>query len=208
MLFLSFQKCRKKSKSNVLKLEKSFSLDIEVFQYSCREPKAALLKRILSPVKYLIYFFKVALRLEDTEFDDVMMNEENFRSGKFVGKMRRNLMLEHLGLLGDEKGEARVYDCVSDTFYKDLWLRQASKNTKIFEDIFHCIPTDNVRNLEENRKYLDQIPLAEIDPHGSWKKIKDIKGYLVLLPLHYLEEENLFPNIFAKEGLVPTITWT
>jgi hypothetical protein len=29
-----------------------------------------------------------------------------------------------------------------------------------------------------------------------------------MLPLHFLEDENLEPPLLAKEGMVPTITWT
>ncbi len=38
--------------------------------------------------------------------------------------------------------------------------------------------------------------------------ITRFKGNLVLLPLSFLEEENLAPPTFTKEGLVPSITWT
>ncbi len=34
------------------------------------------------------------------------------------------------------------------------------------------------------------------------------QGNLVMLPLHFLEDENLAPPLLAKEGIVPTITWT
>ena len=50
--------------------------------------------------------------------------------------------------------------------------------------------------------------MAEIDKYGALQKIKEIQGYLVLLPLNYLSEVNLLPSGFTKEGLVPIITWT
>ena len=54
----------------------------------------------------------------------------------------------------------------------------------------------------------NQRPLAERDKYLSMQKIKEIQGNLVLLPLNYLSEVNLLPSVFAKEGLVPTVTWT
>ena len=64
--FIPFRNIEKVSKSNVLKLEKSFSLDIEVFQYSYRGPKAALLKLILSPVNRLV---TISIRFFESVFD-------------------------------------------------------------------------------------------------------------------------------------------
>jgi hypothetical protein len=46
----------------------------------------------------------------------------------------------------------------------------------------------------------------ELTSHLSYFTM--IEGYLVLLPLHYLEDVNLLPPLFAKEGLVPIVTWT
>ena len=64
-----------------------------------------------------------------------------------------------------------------------------------------------VTTLEANQAG-NQRPLAERDKYLSLQKIKEIQGNLVLLPLNYLSEVNLLPSVFAKEGLVPTITWT
>ena len=35
-----------------------------------------------------------------------------------------------------------------------------------------------------------------------------LQGNLVMLPLDFLSEENLQPPTLAKEGIVPTVTWT
>ena len=147
---------------------------------------------------------EVALILEDQEFTEGQMNGKNCPSGKLAGKLRMELMKEHLGIADLNA----VKDCISDTFYKDVWLRRAAKNTKLFDETFLCIPTDEVKNMEENLKYLIQRPLAETDKFAANQKIREIQGYLVLLPLLYLENENLSPSVFVKEGMVPTITWT
>ena len=72
--FLAFRNIEKVSKSNVLKLEKSFSLDIEVLQYSCRGPKPALLKLILSPVKRLV---AVCIRFLESVFDALIYSAKS-----------------------------------------------------------------------------------------------------------------------------------
>ena len=68
--------------------------------------------------------------IEDKSFVDGLMNNEKAPFGKFSGSLRQKLMKEHLG-------ESKlIKDCISDAFYKDVWLRRASKNTKFFEETF------------------------------------------------------------------------
>jgi len=38
--------------------------------------------------------------------------------------------------------------------------------------------------------------------------LKKVKGYLVLLPLLFLAEENLTPAAGTREALVPKVLWT
>ena len=85
----------------------------------------------------------MALYIEDEEFTEGVMNGSQVKCGKLVGALRKQLMNEHLGSHFD------VQDCISDKFYKDIWFRTAAKNTKIFDEIFLCIPTDHVKTMEE-----------------------------------------------------------
>jgi hypothetical protein len=70
--------------------------------------------------------------MEDTEFDDGVMDGKRVKSGKFAGSMRRFLMAEHLGLL-DNPGGYRliVEDPICQKFYSDVWLKTAALNTKV-----------------------------------------------------------------------------
>ena len=145
---------------------------------------------------------QVALIIEDTEFSEGIVNGERTKCGKIAGSLRKKLMSEHLG------PEINVRDCISDAFYKETWFRIASKNTKLFEEIFLCIPTDKVTTMSENRSYLSKLPMTVSDKYLALQKLKELQGSLVLLPLHYLENEYLSPSLLAKEGLVPTKTWT
>jgi len=173
---------------------------------------------------------EVCLRIEDTEFDDnCRMNKQMFRSGKFAGSLRRRLMREHLGLLptfidevaasapdsdkntqslSEKIASQPVDDCCSDEFYKDVWVKTASLNTKIFEEWFSCSPTDTVKTLKDLQEYTAKIPQSEFDRYGAKQALKGVKGNLVLLPLYFLSDENLLPPYLSKEWLVPAETWT
>jgi hypothetical protein len=98
------------------------------------------------------------------EFEAGVMNGKAVECGRFAGSMRRFLMREHLGLLGDgEKGEKKVRDPVISSFYRDLWLRSATTNTKAYDDAFLVVPTDKVKTMEECIKYEGRTPVAEFD---------------------------------------------
>ena len=83
----------------------------------------------------LLFLFekKVALILEDGEFDDGVMGGKTARSGRFAGSLRRFLMREHLGLLGEDKnkGDEAVRDCTSKEFFQGVWGATAEENTKV-----------------------------------------------------------------------------
>jgi hypothetical protein len=102
------------------------------------------------------------------------MNNQPAKCGQFAGKLRKQLMLEHLGLTLDNVSS--IEDCISDGFYKGIWLRRASLNTKFFHESFLCIPTDEVRSMEANRKFLIKRPLAETDKYDALQRIKHIEG--------------------------------
>ena len=74
-------------------------------------------------------------------FENGVMDGEKAPFGKFAGTLRQKLMQEHLAF-------DSVKDCISETFYKDIWLLRASKNTKLYEEIFDCFPSDKVTNLK------------------------------------------------------------
>lgn len=74
------------------------------------------------------------------------MDGQPYQAGKFASSLRRQLFREHLGLLksDSENEEIDIADPVADSFYKGSWLRIASINTKIYEQVFRCIPCDDV----------------------------------------------------------------
>lgn len=70
--------------------------------------------------------------MEDSEFDDGVMDGKRVRSGKFAGSLRRFLMAEHLGLLDNPEGYQQIVeDPICSKFYMDLWLKTAALNTRV-----------------------------------------------------------------------------
>lgn len=77
------------------------------------------------------------------------MDGQPYKAGKFALSLRKRLFREHLGLLTQESSpEINVDDPVADSFYKETWIRIASLNTKVYEEVFRCLPCKFIRNWE------------------------------------------------------------
>ncbi len=73
-----------------------------------------------------------------------------------------------------------IQDCVSDAFYKDLWLRRAVTNTRAYDDAFLVVPTDSVRTMEACQKYETRTPLAEFDRMAAQAILSSVKARIIL----------------------------
>nr|CAD7265320.1 unnamed protein product [Timema shepardi] len=138
-----------------------------------------------------------------------------YQSGRFVGGLRRHLFREHLGLLiasataEDASEDAPdISDPVSTYFYRDVWMKTARSNTNIYEQVFRCIPTDQATDFQALRKYQSEDSTCYTDPPLASKMLEKVKGHLVNLPLHFLENEVLTPNPSSVQGMMPTSLWT
>ncbi|KAJ8679652.1 hypothetical protein QAD02_015439 [Eretmocerus hayati] len=150
---------------------------------------------------------EIAVIIHDTEFDQGKMNSMSFPCGKFAGSLRKQLFREHLGLLWSGE-RVDMKDIVHKSFYHDVWLARSISNTQIFEDVFNCVPTNKVVNFSMLRHYQSETPLCLSDPILAQKMSKNIKGYLVDLPLNFLCNETLKPAAATVEGMMPTSLWT
>lgn len=151
---------------------------------------------------------EVAVLLTDEAFDDGKMNGSNFPCGKFAGSLRKHLMREHLGILQNRHNSIDITDPICDSFYKGTWQQISSQNTKIFEDVFRCIPNDNVRSFVMLKKYCEEVAMNKTNPEEAEEALKKIQGFLVDLPLNFLCEEHLLPSNFSREGIVGMTLWT
>ncbi|XP_063823653.1 phospholipase D1 [Ostrinia nubilalis] len=155
---------------------------------------------------------EIAVLLEDEKFIDGTMNGKTLPSGRVAGALRKRLFREHLGLLGEDLDYLGIDmdDPCSDEFYKNVWQATSRRNTDVYEEVFHCLPTDSVHTFAELKKYQEE------NGRGLWhsdralanRKIDLIRGYLVDLPLMFLCNEVLTPRQASVEGMMPTALWT
>ncbi|KAG2456770.1 PLD1 Phospholipase, partial [Polypterus senegalus] len=73
---------------------------------------------------------------------------------------------------------------------------------------FRCVPTDAVLNNKILREYMSRPSMAAEDPLQAFEELRKIRGFLVQFPFSFLSEENLFPSINSKEGMMPVELWT
>lgn len=151
---------------------------------------------------------EVAVVINDEAFEDGKMNGESFPCGVYAGHLRKHLFREHLGLINFDDGKIDVTDPIIDSFHKSVWIDISKANTKIFDDVFRCIPNDQVRNFVTLKKYNDEPALCKTNNDESERRLKDVKGFLVDLPLNFLCEELLTPPNLSREGIVGMTLWT
>lgn len=76
------------------------------------------------------------------------------------------------------------------------------------EQVFRCLPTDTVLNYKILREYMSRSCMATEDPIQACTELKKVRGFLVQFPFYFLSEENLFPSLNSKEGIMPMELWT
>lgn len=152
---------------------------------------------------------EVAVIINDEAFEDGKMNGESFPCGVYAGRLRKNLFKEHLGLMNStSKTDPDITDPIIASFYKDVWLKTSKENTKLYDEVFKCLPNDNVRNFITLRKYNDEPAMCKSKVEEAEEKVKAIKGFLVDLPLNFLCDEILTPSNLSREGIVGMTLWT
>lgn len=161
---------------------------------------------------------EIGVLVEDEDWVESSMNGEPWRAGKFAYSLRISLWLEHLGLNPSEINLIR--DPVVDTTYRDLWSATAKQNTKIYHDVFSCIPNDSIHSRSALRKsvshWKEKLGLTTIDlgvaPErleiteneetkviDTMEKLKSTKGFLVSFPLEFMCQEDLRPVFLESE---------
>ncbi|GBG32568.1 Phospholipase D, partial [Hondaea fermentalgiana] len=131
----------------------------------------------------------------DTEFAVVI--EASAKGSNFVRAFRLALMSEHWG----------VQDSPLDPLWEMLrspWrdahfarlVEIAQTNTKAFEDIFPCLPRNDVRDAADLRRYSDSRYVV-VDSSNAIEHFLStrVKGHIVEFPLHFLSQYELRPGI-------------
>lgn len=99
-------------------------------------------------------------------------------------------------------------DPCSDEFYKQVLLKYAAQNTKIYDTVFKVIPCDYVSTFDQLKEYNKLMGLNQTDIQKARSEMSKIKGYIVLYPYRFLNKQDLTPPLGAKEYLLPSRLWT
>ncbi|XP_066265990.1 phospholipase D1-like isoform X2 [Branchiostoma lanceolatum] len=150
---------------------------------------------------------EMAVIVIDTETKLSRLDGEEYQAGAFSSELRKRCFREHLGLMDGDQG-VDLDDIVSAEFFKEVWIKTAAINTKIYDDVFHCIPTDRTTTFQSLNRYKQTDGLVVTDMSEARRELKRIQGNLVLQPLMFLSQEELSPALLSKEGMAPTELWT
>lgn len=88
---------------------------------------------------------------------------------------------------------------VEDPLSDELWnyiLKVADTNQSVFEELFHCYPTNQVKNWTEYDQYVKEVssPCHVVnkylnDPQGIREQLDRVRGFIVPMPHEFLIEE-------------------
>ena len=168
---------------------------------------------------------EICMVIEEPQFFDSTVNGRPTKVSQLATSLRRELMRKHLGLvqpqnlmddLEPHKSGFRPamspipapleYDfnseedkMVEDPLSEDLWnyLRSTAKsNEAIFEELFHCYPTNQVKNWKEFDAYNAEVSRSchvvkkyGTDPETVKQKLDGIKGFIIPMAHEFLIEE-------------------
>lgn len=163
--------------------------------------------------------------MEDQDFIDSTMDGKPYKAARLAATLRRHLWKEHLGLLPaqspDECNDPNaqppdfclnattegpennlVEDPLGDELW-EIWTERATVNTEIYRSLFHADPDDTIKTFEDYNRFRpwgeyreghvfdSEIPVADVK-----RKLDEIRGHLVWMPLGFLEDAEM-----AESGL-------
>ncbi|XP_077411120.1 phospholipase D1-like [Vanacampus margaritifer] len=149
---------------------------------------------------------EVAVIVEDSETVTSVMDGLEYRAGRFALQLRIECFKTILGAHTDASID--VSDPISDQFYKEVWLSTCARNATIYQKVFRCLPSSDVRNITELEGYLGKPGLDREDPVRAQEELRKIRGFVVQFPLQFLAEQNLLPPMGTKEAMMPMEVWT
>ncbi len=101
--------------------------------------------------------------------------------------------------------EELVEDPLSELL-EQVWKEQAATNTSVYDDVFRVVPSDKVRSWKEYDEFFPKPPIKTghiADPSFdlAWikQRLGQVKGALVQMPLHFLENEDLEKGAMSAE---------
>ncbi len=113
-------------------------------------------------------------------------------------QFRKNLFMEHFGLSVNDS-----VDYIDDKVWAEF-VNRAVNNTKVFREVFACIPDDNVATIFG----IDSFQEKNGDI-SKWSTLSQyIKGHVVTFPLEFMSGEDLTFKPTQKEYFAPDHTFT
>lgn len=133
---------------------------------------------------------EIAVLIDDPNEISSHMAGKPWMAKKFATSLRRHIFRKHLGLLPVQDyerpdtnflpvGEPNAYDwgsredhAVADPLvstFQALWQETAATNTAAFDQVFHPVPTDKVRNWKEYDTYYSRFFAAPEDAKTKGK---------------------------------------
>ncbi|KAI1437905.1 hypothetical protein GGR50DRAFT_566898 [Xylaria sp. CBS 124048] len=108
----------------------------------------------------------------------------------------------------NDESDKFVEDPLGDEVWKQ-WTENASKNTEIFRHLFHADPDDHIKTFDDYVTYLPPKGVKPghifdrfLPPDDIRRKLDEVKGHLVWMPLDYLKDAQM-----AETGLQVN-SWT
>ncbi|ROT41909.1 phospholipase D p1 [Sodiomyces alkalinus F11] len=101
----------------------------------------------------------------------------------------------------DPKDQDESWDFVADPLGEDvwdMWIGNATKNTELYRHLFHADPDDHVKNFDDYDRYLPPVGVKRghifdqfMPAEDARRKIGQIKGHLVRMPLDFLKDAEM-----------------
>ncbi|XP_061090562.1 phospholipase D2-like isoform X1 [Conger conger] len=148
---------------------------------------------------------ELAVLVEDLERVPSRMGGELYQAGPVTLALRKECFRVLLG--ADSEPVIDIQDPIGDEFF-EVWNKTAESNTRIYDVIFQCLPTDSIHSLRALKELTSVARLCETHPERARKELEAIKGILVHFPLHFLAEVDLIPPLSSKERMIPMEVWT
>uniref|UniRef100_A0A0E0C141 Phospholipase n=1 Tax=Oryza meridionalis TaxID=40149 RepID=A0A0E0C141_9ORYZ len=161
---------------------------------------------------------EIGMIIEDKEVVSSIMDGRHWEAGKFSLSLRLSLWAEHLGLHPGEVSQ--IMDPVDDLTYNNIWMGTAKANTKIYQNVFSCVPNDHIHSRSQFRQGFAHrkekighttidlgvaVEITETHKDGDlagtdpMEKLQAVRGHLVSFPLEFMCQEDLRPFFGESE---------
>ena len=106
---------------------------------------------------------EVAAVIRDEEFIDSVFDGQKVQVGKYANSLRKKLFKLHLGIYFNNPNKVDVKDPVSDEFFNHF-RATSHQNTLVYDEVFKCLPSDNILTFENLATYSTLPCLSKINP--------------------------------------------